>query len=189
MLALSSRPWLGHVDLQRRFRCSRRCRTKRSSTAADFTSDQCPEGGRRGRRVSTLRIVSVERLGDAFNQTSCKLRYTPPAADGAFRTAGSSRSSRRISSSVPYDEARGAGGRRGGEEGEGGESAAKMEGVEGGGVEDDDDDDDDDEFAMTPAEQFGAPKAPPGSWASCLPYRPPRGRREGERRREAGSSR
>ena len=26
---------------------------------------------------NTLRIVAVERLGDQFNQTSCKLRYTP----------------------------------------------------------------------------------------------------------------
>ena len=164
MLALSSRPWLGHVDLQRRFALAP-LSYEALEHAADFTSDQCPEGVV-AVAGSTLRIVSVERLGDAFNQTSCKLRYTPRQLT-VHPDRGIVAIVEADQSSVPYDE-------RAGPEGVAGEkkvkeeSAAKMEGVEGGGVEDYDDDDDDDEFAMTPAEQFGAPKAPPGSWASCL---------------------
>jgi splicing factor 3B subunit 3 len=44
--------------------------------AASFSSEQCPEG-LVAIAGNSLRIVSVERLGETFNQTSCKLRYTP----------------------------------------------------------------------------------------------------------------
>jgi splicing factor 3B subunit 3 len=41
-----------------------------------FTSEQCPEGivGIAG---TTLRIISIEKLGQLFNQTIVPLRYTP----------------------------------------------------------------------------------------------------------------
>lgn len=41
-----------------------------------FASDQCPEGFVAVSR-STLRILSVDNVGDAFNATTTRLRYTP----------------------------------------------------------------------------------------------------------------
>ena len=150
MLALSSRPWLGHVDLEGRFTLSP-LSYDALEHAAPFASEQCPEGivASSG---NTLRVLAVERLGENFNQTTRKLRYTPREL--------SVNPDRRLvavveadQSCVPYDE-------RPGPEGPAGEAATdKM---------DADDDDGDYEPMMTPAEQFGAPKAPPGSWASCV---------------------
>lgn len=45
---------------------------------AGFCSDQCPEGFVAVAK-SSLRILMVERLGEAFNQTAVRLRYTPRA--------------------------------------------------------------------------------------------------------------
>ena len=45
---------------------------------AGFCSDQCPEGFVAIAK-SSLRILMVERFGEAFNQTSVRLRYTPRA--------------------------------------------------------------------------------------------------------------
>lgn len=44
--------------------------------AAAFASDQCPEGFVAVSK-STLRIITVENVGDTFNQSSVKLQYTP----------------------------------------------------------------------------------------------------------------
>ncbi|PNG99382.1 Splicing factor 3B subunit 3, partial [Tetrabaena socialis] len=41
-----------------------------------FASDQCPEGFVSVVK-STLRILAVENVGDAFNTQACRLRYTP----------------------------------------------------------------------------------------------------------------
>lgn len=43
---------------------------------AGFASEQCPEGFVAVAK-STLRILTLERLGETFNQQSCPLRYTP----------------------------------------------------------------------------------------------------------------
>ena len=45
---------------------------------AGFASDQCPEGFVAIAK-SSLRILMVERFGEAFNQASVRLRYTPRA--------------------------------------------------------------------------------------------------------------
>ena len=47
-------------------------------TPAGFSSDQCPEGFVAVAK-SSLRILMVERFGEAFNQVSVRLRYTPRA--------------------------------------------------------------------------------------------------------------
>ena len=170
MLALSSRPWLGHVDLQGRFALAP-LSYEALEHAAPFASDQCPEGVV-AVAGNTLRIVAVERLGESFNQTVCKLRYTPRelSVNPDRRTLAIVEADQ---SAVPYAERTGPEGPagekkdkegKGGRGGGGEEGAGKMD-VEG---EDDEDEDDDDEVSMTPAEQFGAPKAPPGSWASCI---------------------
>jgi splicing factor 3B subunit 3 len=151
MMALSSRPWLGHFDLANRFALSP-LSYEPLEHAAPFSSDACPEGVV-AVAGNTLRIVAVERLGEQFNQRTCKLRYTPRQM-----SVNVDRNTLAVvecdQSSVPYDE-------RTGLEGAAGEKDTKMD-VEG------EEDEEEDEVIMTPAEQFGAPKAPPGSWASCV---------------------
>lgn len=65
MLALSSRPWLGYSDM------GRYNLTPLSYEALDyssgFSSEQCPEGFCAVAK-NTLRILSLERLGESFNQ-------------------------------------------------------------------------------------------------------------------------
>lgn len=46
------------------------------SWCAGFASDQCPEGFVSVAK-STLRILTLERLGETFNQQTAVLRYTP----------------------------------------------------------------------------------------------------------------
>ena len=112
---------------------------------------------------NTLRIVAVERLGEQFNQRTCKLRYTPRQM-----SVNVDRNTLMIvecdQSSVPYDE-------RTGLEGAAGEKDTKMD-VEG------EEDEEEDEVIMTPAEQFGAQRHRPGrgrraSASSTRRRRPP----------------
>ncbi|KAI5084296.1 hypothetical protein GOP47_0000465 [Adiantum capillus-veneris] len=74
MLCLSSRPWLGYIH-QGRFLLTP-LSYETLEYAASFSSDQCPEGV-----VSVagdaLRVFTIERLGETFNQTVVPLRYTP----------------------------------------------------------------------------------------------------------------
>lgn len=74
MLSLSSRPWLGYSDM------GRYNLTPLSYEALDyasgFASEQCPEGFVAVAK-NTLRILTLERLGETFNQQACPLRYTP----------------------------------------------------------------------------------------------------------------
>merc|ERR1712150_400500 len=74
MGALSSRSWLSHT-YQNRFHM-----TPLSydvlEYASSFSSEQCPEGIV-CISVNTLRIVTLEKLGDLFNQQIVPLRYTP----------------------------------------------------------------------------------------------------------------
>lgn len=159
MLALTSRPWLGHVDLQGRFALSP-LSYEALEHAAPFASDVCPEGVV-AVAGSTLRIVAFERLEESFNQTTLKLRYTPRelSVNPDTRTLAIVEADQ---SSVPYVERPGPEGPAGEKvKGEGGDGAGKMD-VEG------EEEEEEDEMKMTPAEQFGAPKAPPGSWASCV---------------------
>ena len=72
MLALSSRPWLGYSDM------GRYNLTPLSYEALDYTSsfasEQCPEGFCAVAKNS-LRILSLERLGEAFNQQVLSFNY------------------------------------------------------------------------------------------------------------------
>ncbi|KAH7296253.1 hypothetical protein KP509_26G015800 [Ceratopteris richardii] len=74
MLCLSSRPWLGYIH-QGRFLLTP-LSYETLEYAASFCSEQCPEGV-----VSVagdaLRVFTIERLGETFNQTIVPLRYTP----------------------------------------------------------------------------------------------------------------
>jgi splicing factor 3B subunit 3 len=74
MLCLSSRPWLGYIH-QGHFLLTP-LSYETLEYAASFSSDQCAEGV-----VSVagdaLRVFTIERLGETFNQTVVPLRYTP----------------------------------------------------------------------------------------------------------------
>ena len=76
LLALSSRPWVGHAS-EGRFMVSP-ISYEALSYASGFSSDQCPEAivGVAG---TSLRILVPEHLGGAFNASGCRLRYTPRA--------------------------------------------------------------------------------------------------------------
>ena len=45
--------------------------------AASFSSDQCAEGVVVAAAGDALRIFTIERLGETFNETVIPLRYTP----------------------------------------------------------------------------------------------------------------
>lgn len=78
MIALSSRPWLGYSDMGR-YKI-----TPLSYDSLDhcsgFSSEQCPEGFCAVTN-GTLRILSLERLGEAFNQ---KVQYAPRLSTPKF---------------------------------------------------------------------------------------------------------
>jgi len=74
VLALSSRSWLSYT-YQYRFYMTP-LTVEQLEHSSSFSSEQCPEGlvciaG------STLKIMTLERLGELFNQKSYPLRYTP----------------------------------------------------------------------------------------------------------------
>lgn len=73
MLALSSRPWLGYSD-QGRFNISP-LSYEAIDFATGFASDQCPEGFVAIVKCQ-LRILTVENVGEAFNQQVTRLRCT-----------------------------------------------------------------------------------------------------------------
>jgi len=77
VLALSSRPWLSHAPPAAGGRpVLAPLSYPQLDYAATFASEQCPEGivAVAG---GTLRILTLARLGDLFNQTAVPLRYTP----------------------------------------------------------------------------------------------------------------
>uniref|UniRef100_A0A0E0JVA8 DNA damage-binding protein 1 n=1 Tax=Oryza punctata TaxID=4537 RepID=A0A0E0JVA8_ORYPU len=74
MLCLSSRPWLGYIHQGHFLLTPLSCDTLES--AASFSSDQCSEGVV-AVAGDALRIFTIERLGETFNETAIPLRYTP----------------------------------------------------------------------------------------------------------------
>lgn len=74
VLSLSSRPWVTYTH------AGRFHMTPLSylplEYGAQFTSELCPEG-MVAIAGDTLRIITLERLGETFNQTETRLRYTP----------------------------------------------------------------------------------------------------------------
>eukprot|EP00878_Enallax_costatus_P010041 GHUV01010480.1.p1 GENE.GHUV01010480.1~~GHUV01010480.1.p1 ORF type:complete len:1094 (+),score=306.67 GHUV01010480.1:216-3497(+) len=74
LLALSSRPWLGYSDMGKwQFMP---LTYEALDHAASFSSEQCPEGFV-AVKGNTLRILSVDNIGETFNQSISRLRYTP----------------------------------------------------------------------------------------------------------------
>jgi len=74
VLALSSRPWLSHAHQGRTMVVP--LSYQQLDYASTFASEQCAEG-LVAVAGNTLRILTLDRLGDMFNQTSIPLRYTP----------------------------------------------------------------------------------------------------------------
>ncbi|CAI0443006.1 unnamed protein product [Linum tenue] len=74
MLCLSSRPWLGYIH-QGHFLLTP-LSYETLEYAASFSSDQCAEGVV-AVAGDALRIFTIERLGETFNETAIPLRYTP----------------------------------------------------------------------------------------------------------------
>ncbi|URE12489.1 Splicing factor 3B subunit [Musa troglodytarum] len=160
MLCLSSRPWLGYIH-QGHFLLTP-LSYETLEYAASFSSDQCAEGVV-AVAGEALRIFTIERLGETFNETVVPLRYTPrkfvlqpkrkhlviiESDQGAF-TAEERQAARK-----ECLEAAGMG-----------ENGNAME--NGGGDEEEKED------ALSD-EQYGYPKAESDKWVSCIRVLDPR---------------
>ncbi|KEH44503.1 splicing factor 3B subunit-like protein [Medicago truncatula] len=157
MLCLSSRPWLGYIH-QGHFLLTP-LSYETLEFAASFSSDQCVEGVV-AFAGEALRIFTIERLGETFNETVIPLRYTPrkfvlqpkrkllvviESDQGAFTAE-----EREAAKKECFEAA------QAGENGT--ESADQME----NGGEDEDKDD------PLSDEHYGYPKAESDKWASCI---------------------
>eukprot|EP00899_Mesostigma_viride_P018486 jgi/Mesvir1/26639/Mv20046-RA.2 len=191
MLCLSSRAWLGYSS-QGRFTVSP-LSYESLEFASSFSSDQCPEGivGVSG---DSLRILSVDRLGEQFDTAKLPLRYTPRrfvineearslvVVETDHQAMSADERAAAIQSAVEarkqaVAEAKKASGD--GKSGGGGDGAVKMEtDGEGGGdgapadepVEDGDGGakEGEGEEMVLPDEQFGVPRTVAGKWCSCI---------------------
>jgi splicing factor 3B subunit 3 len=154
MLCLSSRPWLGYIH-QGHFLLTP-LSYETLEYAASFASDQCEEGVV-AVAGDALRVFTIERLGETFNETVIPLRYTPrkfvlqprrkllviiESDQGAF-TAEEREAAKKESF-----EAAGTG------------ENGNVEQMENGG-----DDDKDDPLSD---EHYGYPKAESDKWVSCI---------------------
>ncbi|ESW14695.1 hypothetical protein PHAVU_007G009600 [Phaseolus vulgaris] len=163
MLCLSSRPWLGYIH-QGHFLLTP-LSYETLEYAASFSSDQCVEGVV-AVAGEALRIFTIERLGETFNETVIPLRYTPRKfvlqpkrkllvmieSDQGALTAEEREAARKEC----FEAA------QAGENGTG--SADQME---NGG----DDEDKDDPLSD---EHYGYPKAESEKWVSCIRVLDPR---------------
>ncbi|KAF3786388.1 Splicing factor 3B subunit 3 [Nymphaea thermarum] len=155
MLCLSSRPWLGYIH-QGHFLLTP-LSYETLEYAASFSSDQCAEGVV-AVAGDALRVFTVERLGETFNETAIPLRYTPrkfvlhpkkkllvmiESDQGAFSAE------EREAARKECLEAMG--------EGNGNANTEQMENG-----------DDEEKEDPLPDEQYGYPKAESGKWASCI---------------------
>ncbi|XP_034702643.1 spliceosome-associated protein 130 A-like [Vitis riparia] len=75
MLCLSSHPRLGYIHRGHFLLTPLSYETV--EFAASFSSDQCAEGVVVAAAGDALRIFTIERLGEIFNETVIPLRYTP----------------------------------------------------------------------------------------------------------------
>ncbi|KAK7357975.1 hypothetical protein VNO80_17273 [Phaseolus coccineus] len=163
MLCLSSRPWLGYIH-QGHFLLTP-LSYETLEYAASFSSDQCVEGVV-AVAGEALRIFTIERLGETFNETVIPLRYTPRKfvlqpkrkllvmieSDQGALTAEEREAARKECFEAT----------QAGENGTG--SADQME---NGG----DDEDKDDPLSD---EHYGYPKAESEKWVSCIRVLDPR---------------
>lgn len=167
MLCLSSRPWLGYIH-QGHFLLTP-LSYETLEYAASFSSDQCAEGVV-AVAGDALRVFTIERLGETFNETAIPLRYTPrkfvlqpkrkllvivESDHGAF-TAEEREAARK-----ECLEAAGMG------ENGNPNNVDQMENGGGGGDEEENED-------TLSDEQYGYPKAESNKWASCIRILDPR---------------
>lgn len=149
MLALSSRAWLGYSD-QGRYNLSP-LSFEALDYASSFASEQCPEGFVAVVK-SSLRILTLERLGETFNQTSVPLRYTPRgfALDEANRVVYVAEADH---AAIPLADRP--------------DVPAPMDGAANGAAALDQGPELDEERAAAEM-QFGGPRGAAGQWASCV---------------------
>lgn len=167
MLCLSSRPWLGYIH-QGHFLLTP-LSYETLEYAASFSSDQCAEGVV-AVAGDALRVFTIERLGETFNETAIPLRYTPrkfvlqpkrkllvivESDNGAF-TAEEREAARK-----ECLEAAGMG------ENGNPSNVDQMENGAGGR------DEEENEETLSD-EQYGYPKAESNKWASCIRILDPR---------------
>ncbi|ERN13109.1 hypothetical protein AMTRI_Chr11g93760 [Amborella trichopoda] len=163
MLCLSSRPWLGYIHRGHFLLTPLSYETL--EYAASFSSDQCAEGVV-AVAGDALRVFTIERLGETFNETVVPLRYTPrkfvlhpkkkhlvivESDQGAF-TAEEREAARK-----ECLEAAGLG--------ENGNANADQMQENG---------DDEEKEDPLPDEQYGYPKAESDKWVSCIRVLDPR---------------
>lgn len=154
-LCLSSRPWLGYIH-QGHFLLTP-LSYETLEYAASFSSDQCAEGVV-AVAGDALRVFTIERLGETFNQTVMPLRYTPrkfilhpkqksliiiESDQGAFTAE------EREAAKKECLEAAGLG------------ESGNMETEQQNGDDEEKDD-------PLPDEQYGYPKAESKKWGSCI---------------------
>lgn len=160
MLCLSSRPWLGYIH-QGHFLLTP-LSYETLEYAASFSSDQCAEGVV-AVAGDALRVFTIERLGESFNETAIPLRYTPRKFVVQPK--------RKLLVMIESDQ-----GAFTAEERE----AAKKESFEATGMgengnteqmENGDDEENNDPLSD---EQYGYPKAESGRWVSCIRVLDPR---------------
>ncbi|KAK3409052.1 spliceosome-associated protein 130 A [Eucalyptus grandis] len=156
MLCLSSRPWLGYIH-QGHFLLTP-LSYEALEFAASFSSDQCAEGVV-AVAGDALRVFTIERLGETFNETAIPLRYTPrkfvfhkkksliiiESDQGAFTAE------EREAGKKEFFE--------GADMGENGNNNGDQ--MENGG-------DDEDKNDALSDEQYGYPKAESDKWVSCI---------------------
>lgn len=167
MLCLSSRPWLGYIH-QGHFLLTP-LSYETLEYAASFSSDQCAEGVV-AVAGDALRVFTIERLGETFNETAIPLRYTPrkfvlqpkrkllvivESDNGAFTEE------EREAARKECLEAAGMG------ENGNPSNVDQMENGAGGGDEEENED-------SLSDEQYGYPKAESNKWASCIRILDPR---------------
>lgn len=145
VLALSSRSWLSYFHQTRRHITPLSCETL--AYASSFNSEQCP-GGVVALAGEGMKILTLDQLGDTFNQQKCNLRYTPRKAV----VHGPSR--RLVLIETDHNEFSAAYKREHGLA----ISDVKMQGQ-------DDDDEEDDEALLVPR---GPIPTQCGKWASCV---------------------
>ena len=155
VLALSSRSWLSYM-YQGRFYLTP-LSYEMLEYASGFASEQCPEGIV-AISVNTLRILALEKLGAVFNQEIRPLKYTPRKfAINSDQNLIYSIETDHLSYTEKFKQQRKQ------------QIAQQM-------IQDADTDEKRLAIEMAnafietklPEQTFGAPKAPPGMWASCI---------------------
>ncbi|KAK1265384.1 hypothetical protein QJS04_geneDACA017915 [Acorus gramineus] len=166
MLCLSSRPWLGYIH-QGHFLLTP-LSYETLEYAASFSSDQCAEGVV-AVAGDALRIFTIERLGETFNETVVPLRYTPrkfvlqpkrklmvviESDQGVFTAEERENAKKECFEEAGMGE-------------NGNSNGDRMEMENGGGDEDEKDD-------SLSDEQYGYPKVGSDKWVSCIRVLDPR---------------